>query len=197
MLLTWQKHVYEDDEDGNEKEVEILGGGVVVPDCCEYVRKHLTVTLSVPYGDLSDTPACVKDAPEGVSWNDATEATGWKSSLDLWLAEQPEEVRKVTRFDTTTPYWSVGCAVDVHILTSIDRDYFKLPRPPVVCCPHCGTKMPEVERTPKDELPGPVHYPVGDGDYCGTCDERSRSCRCLFPTALWRTLRTKEKDNGM
>jgi len=98
MLITWKRHIC---EEGDEQLVEILGGGIVVPDCCDHVRDHLTVTLAIPYEDLTDTPACVKDAPDSVSNNDASEATGWTSSLERWLEEQPEEVRSVTRFDVT------------------------------------------------------------------------------------------------
>ncbi len=49
-------------------------------------------------------------------------------------------------------------------------------------CPHCGTKLPEVERM--ENPPQPLWD--GDDDYCGTCDERNRCCECNPPSAGYR-----------
>jgi hypothetical protein len=187
MLLTWKRWICDtNDETGKDEERQVLQGSVV-PDCCEAVQKHLSVVLSYGWDDLTDTPACAADAPEGVTYGDANEGNDWKSSMERWLEEQPEEVRKVTRFHVAKPLWSAGCAVDYNLLRAFHDGPPPDPSPPGFC-PHCGTPLPEIERVPEAELPGPIHEPVGDGDYCGTCDERSRNCICMFPECAWRTV---------
>lgn len=54
-------------------------------------------------------------------------------------------------------------------------------------CPYCGTKLPDIE--PREDIPGPTHRPVADGDYCGTCGQRSRGCTCLNPSVAWQTVK--------
>ena len=51
-------------------------------------------------------------------------------------------------------------------------------------CPFCGTKLPEVELDPKPD--GKIYTLAYDGDYCGTCKERSMVCECRPPAASYR-----------
>ena len=168
--------------------------GIVVPDCCEAVRQSLAVTLQYRWGDMSDLPAACARAPEGLDWSqqwDPKTRTTKPSSMQLWLDTLPEAERELTRFDVATPRWVVGLSVDSkhqrRLVDECEDPAWETPEPSF--CPHCGTELPVVERAPVDELPGPVHRPVGDGDYCGTCGERSRECSCMFPAAAWRTVR--------
>ena len=51
-------------------------------------------------------------------------------------------------------------------------------------CPFCGAKLPEVEL---DHNPsGKIYTLLDDGDYCGTCKERSMECNCRPPAAHYR-----------
>ena len=65
------------------------------------------------------------------------------------------------------PYWAV-------------RDVAKA----ISYCPFCGAKLPEVELAPKPK--GKIYTLAYDGDYCGTCDERSMACNCRPPAARYR-----------
>lgn len=192
MLKTWMRHIEvwvdddDDEEDGGYYEHREILQGVVVPDCCKEVQEHVTVALAYAWDDMTDTPACTLDAPEGLSWN-CTKENNWKSTMELWLAEQPEEVRSVTRFQVAKPRWSTGGAIDYKVLMQM-YDSPVPDRPPPLFCPHCGTPLPEIERVPDEELPGPTHEPVADGDHCGTCEERSRNCTCMYPEVRWRTV---------
>jgi len=49
-------------------------------------------------------------------------------------------------------------------------------------CPFCGTPLPEL--VPRELAP--THEPAADGDYCGTCEERSSSCKCWPLACRWK-----------
>ncbi len=173
MLITWRTG-----PDGRRDDGERIGGGLVVPDCCEAVQKRLSVVLAYGWNDLSDAPAY--DHPEKPA---DYESWAWEKKVK-WAVNDGvgERIEGKTRFDVAVPRWTVGTAVDY----AAHHHRISREKPPVCFCPHCGVRLPEVERVPEDELLGPIHSPVSDGDYCGTCDERSRGCTCLYPTAAWR-----------
>jgi hypothetical protein len=184
MLLTFSRDFYEDDEEGNEVEVQ-RKNGFVVPDCCEAIQKSLTVVLHYDWSDLSDEPALIRhpEPPE------VANSEGWEERLK-WMVSGEAATRDPegrTRFQMATPRWSTGLAVDSHRGSQVFGSGWKLGEYQIEFCPFCGTKLPDVERIPEAELPGPIHEPVADGDYCGTCDERSRSCRCFHPACAWKT----------
>lgn len=52
----------------------------------------------------------------------------------------------------------------------------------ITYCPHCGTKLPEVELL---ENPPQPMWTDGD-DYCDTCGERNMNCGCNPPWAGYR-----------
>ncbi len=53
----------------------------------------------------------------------------------------------------------------------------------IAFCPFCGTPTPPFRR--KDPPPPHVHQPISDGDHCGGCESRSRSCICSYPESTW------------
>lgn len=177
MKVTWNRYYCDDDD--NEVPCET---GVIVPNCCEHVRKHLTVVLAYKYGDLSDEQAYTKPPP-------APEGASWQERIKHAVSEVGEPIKGKTRFDVATPIWTVGTAVDHHVLLEAETGRQPFEYPPVLFCPHCGAPMPKIERVPEAEIAGPVHRPVFDGDYCGTCDERSRNCHCLPPEFAWRIVK--------
>ncbi len=69
--------------------------------------------------------------------------------------------------DILSPHWTMRAA-------SIE----------VYFCPFCGTKLPEVELL--DHPPHPIWTSEMDGDYCGTCSERSMCCKCNPPSTAYR-----------
>ena len=55
-------------------------------------------------------------------------------------------------------------------------------------CPHCGKPVPEIELNPStknSKLGNP------DDDYCNTCGERNRGCKCPPPWFAWRPVGKK------
>jgi hypothetical protein len=100
----------------------------------------------------------------------------------------PEEER-VTVFEATTPRW-VTSPCEWKWYSRIhgpekSMDYMEME---VTYCPHCGTQLPEIQRR-TSELPNTVYTPSGDGDYCGTCNQRSMNCGCMGPTCAWETVK--------
>jgi hypothetical protein len=188
MLITWEKYVCVYDEEGNEQEVAVPAG-IVVPDCCETVQKYLTVVLSYRWGDLSDEQAFTEpDLPP------LPEDADWKAKISRMVNNVGEPIPGKTRFDVAKPVWETGIAVDVRHALSIRPDVRFSEQPPPTFCPHCGTPLPEIERRPPEEIPGPVHRPVADGDHCGTCGERSRCCSCMDPAVAWKTVTRQEQQ---
>lgn len=164
--------------------------GVVVPDCCEAVQKTLAIVLVYDSNDLSGMPAILRDAPPGLDWA-GTPDNNFVSSMQRWLDEQPEETKRATRFETAKPRWVVGSAVESSMIAMLlihqEGGWFNSRLYPTFC-PYCGTKLPDIERRPAEDLPGPVHVPQADGDYCATCEERSGACECWWPSVAWRTV---------
>jgi hypothetical protein len=166
--------------------------GCIVPDCCDAVQQSLAVVLLYNWDDLSDAQAYTRSGepmPPAGAGREELEA-----HLIAVLSHDPERIEGKTQFDVAIPQWRIGTALDYsrgHGLTG-DPNWGKT-RPKVPeFCPFCATNLPDIERRPEDELPGPVHRPVADGDYCGTCDERSRACECWGPEVLWRTIPANE-----
>jgi len=172
-----------------------LTRGVVTLDCCGGVLNHLTVILAYHPGDISDKPAVIREAPAGLSWGWSEDIAPFpkghpdhhKSPMRVWLDSLPEEAKKETIFERATPYWKARPAVEVSSLLWRNKEHYKEPLPSAKFCPHCGTPVPEIQRT--DNLIGPVYKPSADGDYCATCESRSGCCSCLPPTFLWETVR--------
>jgi hypothetical protein len=59
--------------------------------------------------------------------------------------------------------------------------------PPPKFCPHCGERLPAIELRPEEGLPGPVN--PDEDDYCGSCEQRHRNCRCYPVTVRWQTVK--------
>jgi len=154
--------------------------GVVVPDCCEDVQRHMTVILAYKWEDLSDRPAIIqKPVPEGLDW---------KGKINHMFSTIEDDPEGRTVFEAAKPRWFCSGA-DFDLLS--DRYTGNMPRSTereIHFCPHCGTKLPEVERVPKDELPGPIHRPAYDGDVCATCKQDAGDCACFRPELGWRTV---------
>lgn len=91
------------------------------------------------------------------------------------------------RFANAVPRWRIDSPYELRERVSPSRwdaDTANTPQ----FCPFCGTKLPEIRRVPPDQIPGKLHTPMHDGDYCGTCKERSRACTCLYPELAWETV---------
>jgi len=60
----------------------------------------------------------------------------------------------------------------------------------VFFCPFCGKDLPKVKRKDPWELEGAIWSPHSQypEDYCGTCDERNRCCRCSPPEVLYKII---------
>jgi len=192
MLLLRRVEWGEPEKPGQPYPTKLVG--VVVPDCCEMAAKSLAVILQYRYEDFSDTPAACSRAPEGLLWDtwDYENDREIVSTMQAWLDELPEDERSVTRFEVAVPRWVVGCSMDFagrQRFYPMGHSPQKTEEFPPTHCPHCGTGLPDIERYPSEELPGPIHLPVADGDHCGTCGERSCNCGCLMPETAWRTVR--------
>ena len=175
MLLIWDRQVCQYDEDENEQ-WRTVQQGVVVPDCCETVQKFMTVLLRYNWEDMTDAQAF--EAGEVRS-----EGMDWKTKLYAMVQNARNPIEGRTRFEVARPRWSIQNHFETLQEANPGRWHEeKVPSPKY--CPHCGTKLPDVERRP--EPPGPVHVPVSDGDYCGTCDQRSQCCTCFYPEVAWR-----------
>lgn len=157
---------------------------IIVPDCCEDIQKSLYVVLRYNWDDLSDRKAC-KSPPalaDGAFLQDRL--------YNIFYNTEPYEDER-TVFENAKPGWKSVSAVSGTCDSMIRRnipnsglDY--LVHLNVKFCPHCGTKLPDVERLKEEELPGKIHVPVDDGNYCGTCEDRSGRCTCWPPEAAWR-----------
>lgn len=55
----------------------------------------------------------------------------------------------------------------------------------VAFCPHCATKLPEIELNP-DITDKKICSITDGGYYCDTCKKRLMSCTCLPPTFRYR-----------
>ena len=181
MLLEWVRQVAEYDDNDNEQWVQV-GQGLVVPDCCEAVQKSLTVVLRYDWEDLTDSPAYEKDDP-------LPENMDWRDRLKAVLSADRKPIEGKTRFDMAKPKWASGRAVDSSLGHQAAGFAFDK-KAQITFCPHCGTQLPEIEKRP--DIPGPTHVPVYDGDYCGTCDQRSRCCTCYYPEVAWRPVTEKD-----
>lgn len=86
-------------------------------------------------------------------------------------------------FQKATPRWSLGWHPGV-----AERMYrqgaIPAPKQPRYC-PYCAAALPEVRR--RADAPR-THTPIADGDYCGTCDQRSMACQCAYPEMAWETI---------
>ena len=77
---------------------------------------------------------------------------------------------------TTPPAW--------HAL-GVTRSEYKIYMP-VNFCPCCGKKLPNVVPvTPPRPVSTCIDGCSMGGDYCNTCKERLRCCRCLPPERAW------------
>ena len=113
----------------------------------------------------------------------------------LYLNFGPIDTAEPENIDDAVPEWRVPHH-DYYEVTSkfIENEYdenynnvsYEATCVPVKFCPYCGTKMPKVRR--KANPPTPVYSDADGGYYCGTCDERNRSCNCWPRTALFEVV---------
>jgi hypothetical protein len=127
---------------------------------------------------LTDEPALqpIPPQPAEASWQEKIRHT----------LRHIEVIPGQTRFDMAVPQWKLTLAQQKGRLDSRNMGSC-VPK----FCPCCGVPLPEVVRRARSL--GPTHRPVSDGDYCGTCQERSRECRCLPPATAWRPVTEKEE----
>ena len=94
------------------------------------------------------------------------------------------------RFKDATPKWHLASPSPdfTSRVYSGNLHYYDLPTHDPKFCPYCGTPLPSVRRLPPDQVPQPMHDPDEDGDYCGSCDERSMNCTCHLPIEAWETV---------
>lgn len=87
------------------------------------------------------------------------------------------------RFHRATPKWALECHGKA--LGDVYPGWTAPNAAPPKYCPHCATPLPEVRRK---ENPPAARVMVSDGDYCGTCHQRSRGCQCAYPEVAWETI---------
>lgn len=91
------------------------------------------------------------------------------------VVDDPETLPWVT-------HWTLLLASGHDRYPDEDREWFRRPIPAPRCCPYCMTALPAIE--PRPGITVPVWH--GDSDYCATCGERNRECRCLPPWATFQ-----------
>lgn len=95
---------------------------------------------------------------------------------------------KDDRFANATPVWQLcGPSTDLYSRVYPGGAYYDLPKIAPRVCPYCATPLPAVRRLSPGRRPKPLYRPVCDGDYCGTCSQRSRVCSCHRPIEAWET----------
>lgn len=101
-------------------------------------------------------------------------------------AKQLRSILLQSEPDGSNPHWYlrlhdlVYCEANVRLNSGSEA--YKLNR--ISHCPHCGTKLPEIEANPKP--PKPLFTSDEYGDYCETCGERAMGCKCWPPWFKWR-----------
>jgi hypothetical protein len=81
------------------------------------------------------------------------------------------------------PQWHV--TLPTELFMRLRQGVYSWDMPAPTFCPFCATALPEIVKRDNLAKGLKIHKPVSDGDYCGGCEERSRSCRCLFPAAAF------------
>lgn len=81
----------------------------------------------------------------------------------VWLVRFDNKIRNYT-----DPHREISCG-------SLYRE--------AICCPYCGSKMPDLEPNPK---PPKKIVTTNCNGYCATCHERHMCCECWDSVFLWR-----------
>lgn len=93
-------------------------------------------------------------------------------------------------WDDKKPVWKMQ-GPDFHLISNLYPEGGYDLTSIATYCPYCGSALPDVQRR-TEPLPNKVHRPVYDGDYCGTCNERSRNCTCMLPACGWEIVKPSD-----
>jgi hypothetical protein len=93
-------------------------------------------------------------------------------SNDIYENEEGQENSK-PRWEVRNSFWNyINC-----------YSRGEWPEPIVKFCPHCGEKMPEIQK--RKEPLSPVCSVTDGGYYCDSCEERLHACKCWPCEAHW------------